>query len=108
MQFQKDEATQKDCKAGLEILRKHNAKKRSAEPIANGEPPKKRKYETTGKTSRDGKGRVVTIWKKLMLLNASRPPYIMLFVFEVWNLSKVYQYLFCGLEKHFIESIIKT
>lgn len=72
VQFQKDETTQKDCKTGLEIIRKHNAKKRSAEPIANGEPAKKRKYTTNGKIARDGKSSVVSIWKKMMLLNASR------------------------------------
>ena len=68
--FNQDDATGADCKAGLEILRKRSAQKRHADPIADGgEPSKKRKYTTNGTIARDGKGSVVSIWRKLILLN---------------------------------------
>ena len=73
VEFKKDGMTHRESKRGLEVIRKRNAEKKQPEPIDDDddEPRKKRKYETSGKTARDGKGTVVSIWKKLQLLNAT-------------------------------------
>ena len=57
------------CKQQVESLRAANAdRKRSAPNQPEGEPKPKRKYETQGKTARDGKNGVISIFRKLQLL----------------------------------------